>query len=474
MSMPWRWSVSRRSVVAAWLGAILLVSGGCESPHFPFGKQGAVAAPAPAAPTKSAAKPPGKLAQAGESASSPTGAPSITVAPLPLPEGVTLKRPRRQPGEVARVALLAPLSGTNAAIGGDLLNAAQLALFDFAGEGFELLIQDTKGTPEGAADAAQQAVTDGAELILGPLLASEVRAVAPVARQAGIEVLAFSNDRSAAGAGINILGFQPNQDVARVAAFAAGKGIAKFAALAPDNAYGRMVVEALRTTVNNFGGEVIEVAYFDPRATDFNEVIRRLANYEARRRELMNMRKELAARNDDVAKQALKRLEKIETYGDVAYKALLVAEGGKRLQSLAALLPFYDIDPTKVRMLGTGQWDAPGTGAEPALMGGWYAAPVAEERLIFEKRYRDIYGQIPARLATLAYDAVALAAVLARAEGGADFSNKALTNPAGFAGRDGIFRLLADGTNERGLAVMELRGKETRVISPAPTAFPRP
>ncbi|MEQ8194612.1 MAG: hypothetical protein RIB59_09005 [Rhodospirillales bacterium] len=134
-------------------------------------------------------------------------------------------------------------------------------------------------------------------------------------------------------------------------------------------------------------------------------------------------------------------------------------------------------------MLGTGQWDEPGIGREPALVGGWYAAPPPDSRANFEAQYRQTYGELPPRLATLAYDATALATVLARGTneggdaaetgipGGPDFSFKALTTPSGFAGRDGIFRLLPDGLPERGLSVLQVGPRENKVISPAPDSF---
>ena len=149
----------------------------------------------------------------------------------------------------------------------------------------------------------------------------------------------------------------------------------------------------------------------------------------------------------------------------------MVADGGKRLQSVAALLPFYDIDPKKVRMLGTGQWDVPGIGTEPALIGGWFAAPSPTARADFVAAYRETYGAAPPRLATLAYDAAALAAVLARGKDGPDFSARAITVPSGFWGRDGIFRFLPEGVAERGLAVMKVGRHGAEVISRAPESF---
>ena len=121
--------------------------------------------------------------------------------------------------------------------------------------------------------------------------------------------------------------------------------------------------------------------------------------------------------------------------------------------------------------MGTGQWDAPGIGTEPALLGGWFAAPSPTARGDFENAYKATFGKSPPRLATLAYDAAALAAVLARGKNGADFSAAAITVPSGFWGRDGIFRFLPEGVAERGLAVMKVGRKGPEIISRAPDIF---
>jgi hypothetical protein len=153
------------------------------------------------------------------------------------------------------------------------------------------------------------------------------------------------------------------------------------------------------------------------------------------------------------------------------YDALFLAEGDGRLKALAPQLPYFNIDPGQVKLLGTGLWDEPGLGVEPALDGGWYAAPSPAARAAFEQHYREVYKTAPPRLATLGYDATALAAILARAPQGANFSDATLTNPNGFAGVDGIFRLRPDGLVQRGLSVLEVHRGAGTIIDPAPESF---
>ena len=392
---------------------------------------------------------------------------------MPRGEDGQLSEPPAVPGvRGLRIAVLLPLSGPNQRVGAALLNAAEMALFDFAGADFEMLVHDTQGTPEGAAEAARLAVGDGATMIVGPLLASSVRAVTDTARAANVPVVAFSSDRTVVGGGIYTMGFFPGDEVRRVMEYASAKGASRFALLAPRGPYGDAVLNAMQAAVWSLGVEVTQAQFYDPQASDFSEPVKRIANYEQRRAALQDQRRTLEARDDEVSALALKRLENLQSLGEPPFDALLVADGGKRLVAVAAMLPFYDIDPKRVKILGTGQWDDEGLGAEPALIGGWYAAPDPAARKAFSDQYLDAFGNRPHRLATLAYDAAALAVVLSGQGRDNPYEHAIMAQPGGFAGRDGIFRFQMDGAAQRGLAVLQVGRRDATVIDPAPQAFP--
>jgi branched-chain amino acid transport system substrate-binding protein len=343
-------------------------------------------------------------------------------------------------GGKINVALLLPLSapGRIGVLGRDMLDAAQLALDELADDGLALTPKDTKGTPDGAAMAARRAIAEGAQLIVGPLTAAEIEAVRPVAQQAGINVLAFSNVSQEAGNGVFLLGVLPQDEVQRIIRYAFSTGIDHFAVLAPANAYGQLATEAAKTAVGDVGATLDVSGFYEPSAADL--------------------------------RQAEKRLGASPGFGAL----LLPDPDAPRLKNAASLLPAFGVDPTKVRLLGTGGsgegWEANNLGTEATLNGGWFAAPPAEARAGFEQRFLAAYGRKPQRLSTLAYDAVGVAAVLERTPG-AGFSAAALTNPSGFAGADGIFRLLPDGTAQRGLAVLQIERSGVTVVSPAPETF---
>ncbi|MSO64348.1 MAG: penicillin-binding protein activator [Alphaproteobacteria bacterium] len=392
----------------------------------------------------------------------------LTLRLPPLPNGPQLRPPEGglQP---IRIAVVVPLSGPSASLGQGLLNAAMIALFDMGDPRFQLLPRDDEGLPEGAIDAVESALQEGAQLVLGPLFSASVQAAAQVTRAHGVNMIAFSTDREVAGNGVYLIGFTPEQQVERVVTFARSQGLSRFAALVPTSPYGGTIESALRATATRLGSSVIRVERYAPAAQDFAEPVQRLADYRRRRATLDNLRQQ--NQEDEPARRALNRLEERGAIAEAGFDAVLLAEGGERLRALASLLPFYDVHPDRVRFLGTGLWDEPNVGREPALVGGWFAGPPAGERDQFRARYEKIFGEAPPRLASLAYDATALAAVLARAASGPDFSSQALTNPTGFAGIDGIFRFRADGVAERGLSVIEVRPRGVRVLSPAPDSF---
>ena len=388
--------------------------------------------------------------------------PGPEVAIAPLVEG---QRP-------IKVGLLVPLSGRFAREGAALLDAAQLALFDVANRRFILLPRDTGGTPSGAAEAALGLLDEGAELILGPLFSAEVAAAAPIARARGVNIVAFSTDPTVAGDGVYLLGHRSRQLVDRLVRFARARGLRRFAVLAPDDAYGQIVVRQFRQSVAAAQLELSRVAFFAADGSDTEFVVRQLADYDERREALEAERLALASRDDEISQRALRRLETLDTLGDVPYDALFVPDGGDRLRQVVPLLPYYDIDPTNVRLMGTGLWDDPKTLSEPTLVGGWFVGPPREARDRFEARFREAYGRAPHRLAALAYDATALAAALARSPAGADFSALALGDRRGFLGADGIFRFDEVGLPERGLAVLQVRkGGSVAVVSPPRSRF---
>ena len=397
-------------------------------------------------------------------------------------ETIILKKPLNVEAlEGTRIAILLPLNtpGTTKRgrelqrLGKALLDSAQMALFDWRNPSINLIPIDTHGTPQGAATAAREAVAKGADIILGPLLSTSVQAVSPIAYQAGIPIVSFSNREEVAGNSTYIMGFVPQQQVDALVLHSIENNITKFAIMAPEGPYGEAVVKALQLSTQHFGGDINRVQFYDPQATDYGEDVKIISDYARRRHALLSRVEELEARNDEVSKAALTQLNQRETLGEVDFEAILLPTQNERtLRTIATQLAYYDVDQPNIRILGLQLWDSFGNlSSEPPLIGGWYAAPPVEGRQNFFKRHQRIYGNAPDRLASLAYDSMALAIILAGKEGTPDYSDTALTNAIGFAGVEGIFRLGKNGIAERGLAIREIQKEGIKTIKPAPSAF---
>jgi branched-chain amino acid transport system substrate-binding protein len=315
-----------------------------------------------------------------------------------------------------------------------MMKAAELAVFDSGNPDILLLTAPEGATPEASAEAARSLLQQGAEIIVGPLFAQATDAVAPIARDRGVPVISFSTDRKVAGNGVYLLSFLPEGEVHRVITYAASQGHAKFAALVPQNAYGDRVGDYFRDDVKSAGRDVTDVEKYAPATDAISQPVHALA----------------ATKPD----------------------AILVAQGGALLKELASSLAGAGVNVEQTQLMGTGLWDDEATSRDPLLAGGLFAAPSPEADVGFEQKYHNTYGVAPPPLASLAYDAVSLVALLSNGAPYKRFTAQALTDPNGFSGVDGIFRFRPDGTSERGLAVMAIEpGGGFRIVSPAPKTF---
>jgi len=359
--------------------------------------------------------------------------------PPPRPE-ITAPRPTTpkplQPGipedvERHRVALLVPLSGTNAAVGRSLANATQLALLDTRSERVRITSYDTAS---GAAAAAQRAIAEGARLILGPLLAEDVRAVAPIARRANVPVISFSNDTGVAGDGAYLMGYTPGQSIERVVDHARRSGVSQFAGLMPSGLYGERASTAFLRAVESAGGEVTTMQTYDRSAGSIAAAVTRIGR-------------------------------------NAPYQAVLIADSsGTASLAVPALRRGGG---TNVRVLGTELWNTDAAiGSKAALNNAWFASVSDTLYRQYATKYRARFGQAPYRLSSLGYDAVLLTVRIARDwRVGDAFPESNLRDSGGFSGLDGAFRFGRDGIAERALEVQEVRGGTTVTVSPAPAGF---
>jgi len=357
-------------------------------------------------------------------------APSTEPAPAPGPSNTPTPTGPTIPGATSTVGLLVPLTGPNAALGQALTQSAEMALFESGNQTTALVVHDTEA-PAGAGAAAQAAIEQGANILLGPVFAAHAKTVGPIAASAHVPVVAFTTDASAVGPGLYVMGILPSLQIERDVSYAASQGFKRFAALLPNSPYGHAGADALGPATARHQAEQAQIEYYDPAAVEFSQVVQKLA-------------------------------------ADGPFDALLIPEGGARLRSIAPLLSFYSIDTTKVKLLGSALWTDPNLATEPALVGAWFASPSAASWSGFAQRYRASFGTDPPRLASIAYDAMTMATSLAKAN---DFSDAILSRPDGFTGVDGAFRFGTDGKVQRNLDIVEVQPTGFVVKDPAPKDF---
>jgi ABC-type branched-subunit amino acid transport system substrate-binding protein len=345
-----------------------------------------------------------------------------------------------KPQKPVRIGMLLPLAGygPHAITAKGMKQAGELALFELDNPLVQLIVKDEGGSPQTAARAAQEAIGEGAEIIVGPLTGPSASAVGSVARASNVPVLSFSNDARIAGNGVYLMSFLPEQEIDRIVSYAAGKGKRRFAALLPNDAYGQAIEPAFRRAVERGGGTVGPVSQYPLEANAMLGPVRALA--------------------DEVKQSA---------DSSVPIDALLIAAGPEMLPQIDPILTYAGISSDRIQLLGTGGWDYPNAGRSPAFVRGWYPGPDPHGWSDFAQRFTRSFGQAPPRLASLAYDAVSIAITLSSAEPGQRFTVQALTRPAGFTGVDGGLRFGADGLPVRGLAVLELQTCGGNVIDPA-------
>ena len=346
-------------------------------------------------------------------------------------------------GGRAKVAMLLPLSGPGqlAVVAKAMKQAGEMALFEGSNPEFQLTVKDDRGTPEGAKAAAAEAVRDGAELILGPLLAGSVDAAAPIAAAAGVPVVAFSNDRRVARPGVYLLSFMPEQDVERIVAYAAAQGRRNFAALLPDDAYGRIAEQAFTRAVAATQGNVVALERYQRSGAGMLDATRKLGETLS------------SAVSSDAPVAA-------------AADALFMPGEPETLSSLGPLLAYARIDASRIKLLGTGGWDTPNLGRDQTFVGAWYPAPDQRGWQDFSEKFAKTFGTTPPRIATVAFDAVGVAVTLAANPAATRFTAAGLTRQSGFTGADGAVRFQADGTAMRALAVLEVQAFGSNVVDP--------
>jgi hypothetical protein len=340
------------------------------------------------------------------------------------------------------VALLVP--GGSGQSGDEVLsrslqNAARLAIADLGPVRIDLRVYQTGGSPGQAQAMAIKAVDEGAKIILGPVFAQEANAVGVAVAPRGINVLSFSNNTDIAGGNVFVLGPTFRNTAARLGRYAVRQGQGRIMVVHDRTTAGEVGRAAIDQGVRSAGGTVVGTAGYEFSQNGIVAAVPGIAS---------------AARANGA--QAL--FFTADTAGALPLVSQLLAENG--------------VSPATTRYIGLTRWDIPpATLALPSLQGGWFALPDPALYQQYQARYQAAFGEAPHPISGLAYDGIAAIGALVKNGQSNALTGAALTQGAGFVGVNGIFRLRGDGTNERGLAIAQIRNNQVVVIDPAPRSF---
>lgn len=345
-------------------------------------------------------------------------------------------------GDTVQVALLVPAGSGQASdelLARSLQNAARMAIADLGGAKIDLRVYNTAGQPAQAAAMASQAVAEGAQIILGPVFAQEANAAGVAVAGSGVNVLAFSNNPDIAGNNVFVLGPTFENTAGRLASYAVRNGKSKIIIVSDRNTAGELGKQAIERGIAAAGGSVVATG-----------------NYEFSQNGVVSAAPAIAASAKSSGAQAV----------------FLTADTAGALPLISQLLADNGLNSASVQFIGLTRWDIPAaTLSLPGVQGGWFALPDPALYAQYQARYQAAFGEPPHPISGLAYDGIAAIGALMNTTKGGAVSKAGLTQGAGFVGVNGIFRLRSDGTNERGLAIAQIRGGQAVVVDAAPRSF---
>lgn len=336
-----------------------------------------------------------------------------------------------------KVAMLLPLSGELGSVGTSMANASRLAIAFIEAnpniaENITITLRDTGGSASGAASAANAAVQEGSKMILGPLRADEVTAVGAVGRSAGVPVIGFSNNPTAAGPGVYLLSVLPDVEMKRSLNYLKTQGRRGIAGAFPATEFGQAQETAFR--------QQAVAAGFAPSA-----VYTFSGPQEAQQ----------------IVAQALPEIQKgmIDT---------LFLPDRASAPSFGMALAQAGVAGDALQIVGSADWEGdPTIAATAQLAGAIYPAVDPAGRAAIAADYQRQFGGQPHALATIAYTATILANVNTLSMANPPYNPVLMTNAQGFAGRDGVFRFLGNGRAEYALVIKKLVPGGSQVIEAA-------
>ncbi len=359
--------------------------------------------------------------------------------------------------QIINIGLMLPLTGPHYSIGQSLLNASQLALYTSKNSNINFIVKDV-GETKNLTKSFYELVNDDVELIVGPVFSEKLKVLNPMSRDENVKIISFSNNIDITSKNLSAFGLSPEDEIEKLFIYCDSKNLKRIKVILPENIYGNKIKDKI-SNLKKLGLNIdSKFFYYDPKNPDFYEVSKKVANYEARKENLKNEISRLSEFTDEISKAKIKKLKKLDTYGELNFDALLIIVNKfDELISFSSVLPYYDVDPKKIQYLGTSTWNKTAIVKEPSLSGGIFTDIDQDSLKRFINHYERYFREKPHELAAFAFDIIGLIAKL-QSQDGSLIKLKTIETIS-YSGVTGKFRLLNSGRTSRTPEIYKIKNE---------------
>ena len=359
--------------------------------------------------------------------------------------------------QIINIGLMLPLTGPHYSIGQSLLNASQLALYTSKNSNINFIVKDV-GETKNLTKSFYELVNDDVELIVGPVFSEKLKVLNPMSRDENVKLISFSNNIDITSKNLSAFGLSPEDEIEKLFRYCDSKNLKRIKIILPENIYGNKIKDKILNLKKLDLNIDSKFFYYDPKNPDFYEVSKRVANYETRKENLKNEISRLSEFTDEISKAKIKKLKKLDTYGELNFDALLIIVNKfDELISFSSVLPYYDVDPKKIQYLGTSTWNKTAILKEPSLNGGIFTDIDQDSLEKFINHYEKYFKEKPHELAAFAFDIIGLIAKLQSKDG--SLTKLKTIETVSYSGVTGKFRLLNSGRTSRTPEIYKIKNE---------------
>ena len=359
--------------------------------------------------------------------------------------------------QIINIGLMLPLTGPHYSIGQSLLNASQLALYTSKNSNINFILKDV-GETKNLTKSFYELVNDDVELIVGPVFSEKLKVLNPMSKDEKVKLISFSNNIDIASKNLSAFGLSPEDEIEKLFRYCDSKNFKRIKVILPKNTYGNKIKDKILNLIKLDLNIDSKFFYYDPKNPDFYEVSKRVANYETRKENLKNEILRLSEFTDEISKAKIKKLKKLDTYGELDFDALLIIVNKfDELISFSSVLPYYDVDPKKIQYLGTSTWNKTAIVKEPSLNGGIFTDIDQDSLKKFINHYEKYFKEKPHELAAFAFDIIGLIAKLQSKDG--SLTKLKTVETVSYSGVTGKFRLLNSGRTSRTPEIYKIKNE---------------